>query len=880
MAEESIDSSVTPEKSELDGRIISRNAGSSGSLNDGHSTHARRSRALSGSYHAGDGLTRHSTVKSDSANGSQNVVPHYLRASTGSCHDFCKYGRKHSFENEARKPLRKRITKPFPNELNTVRMIVSDEWKKEKIVNHKPPADGQNLPSDQKPSPSTKSCSPDPMTSSDKGKVVKQKSSTSTKNHSSALKPSTYIKSFSQKPKTCSDVKTYSAGENASPVRKTLLRKNKPSSSEKFPSPGPPEIIKSVVFPSKRVEVPAESASSTDNKMSRPVKKTTYPSKQHLAPVKSKAVMVESPSCSDNSDGIRGKGRRNSDAKTFRDITTSKASAKKFLAPPAATQATKNSPSKTASARSRKAGNLKLMTPVEDWNRIRKVKTEPSDEKMSEKTLHVIEKFPVKERNRIHKAKTKPFDNEKASEKTLLASERETQNSVPQSTPHDHADSSLPSTSSAESLCHEKSSSLPGHEQDNKETEGSVGEADKLISDSNESLVKQTSVGEADKLISDSGESLETGNLVKENHAKTLRKTRVVVSENKYSSPVKLKFRSGKVVDLQSDNNGPRRLRFRRARVLKAEDGKADMRGRIFKKTGVKDDANGVSSQKVIFLKHQGVQRKRDAKGLLNNVSEEKASKLVESWKSKFPVKDRKRIRKVKTNPSDHEKVSEKTLHAIENETQNSVVQSVPDGHAVPSLSSTSSGESQCHEKAGHGQDNEETEESVGEAGELTSENDESLETGKSVKENQTKTLIKSRVVGSENKYSSPVKLKFRSGKVVDLQSDNNGPRRLRFRRARVLGAEDGNDLRGRTFKKSGVSASGVQVSSGKVVLKHQDVQGKRDAQGLLNNVIEETASKLVESRKSKVKALVGAFETVISLQESKPSSQTVTCIQ
>ncbi|KAL0450495.1 UNVERIFIED_CONTAM: hypothetical protein Slati_1605900 [Sesamum latifolium] len=774
-------------------------------------------------------LTRHSTVKSDSANGSQNVVPHYLRASTGSCHDFCKYGRKHLFENEARKPLRKRITKPFPNELNPVRMIVSDEWKKGKVVNHKPPADGQKLPPDQKPSPSTKSCSPDPKTSSDKGKVVKQKSSTSTKNHSPDLKPSPDIKSFSQKPKTSSDVKTYSAGENASPVRKTLLPKNKPSSSKKFSSPDPPEIIKSVVFPSKRVEVPAESASPTDYKMSRPEKKTTYPSKQHLAPVKSKAVMVESLSCSDNSDGIRGKGRRNSDAKTFRDITASKASAKKILAPPAATQPPRNSPIKTASARSRKAGNLKLMTPAEDWNRIRKVKTKPSDnEKISEKTLHAIEKFPVKEQNRIRKAKIKPFDSGKASEKTLLANEKETQNetqsSVPQSIAHDHADSSLPSTSSAESLCHEKSSSLPGHEQDNKETKDSVGEADKLISDSNESLVKQTSFGEADKLISDSGESLETGNPVKENHTQTLRKTGVVVSENKYSSPVKLKFRSGKVVDLQSDNNGPRRLRFRRARVLRAEDGKADFRGRIFKKTGVKDDAHGVSSQKVIFLKHQGVQGKRDAKGLLNKVSEETASKLVESWKSKFPVKDRKRIRKVKTKPSDNEKVSEKTLHAIENKTQNIVVQSIPHDHAVPSLPPTSSGESLCHEKPGHGQDNEETEESVGEAGELTSDNDESLETGKPVKENQTKTLIKSRVVVSENKHSSPVKLKFRSGRWWIF--------------SRIIMAPGDSDL-------------GGQESSGPKT-------GKRDAQGLLNNVIEETASKLVESRKSKFEAILG----------------------
>lgn len=67
------------------------------------------------------------------------------------------------------------------------------------------------------------------------------------------------------------------------------------------------------------------------------------------------------------------------------------------------------------------------------------------------------------------------------------------------------------------------------------------------------------------------------------------------------------------------------------------------------------------------------------------------------------------------------------------------------------------------------------------------------------------------------------------------------------------------------------------QPNSEKVVLRHQDVQGKKDSQLLFNNVIEQTASKLVESRKSKVKALVGAFETVISLQETKPSANVVT---
>ncbi|KAF5202431.1 Plant calmodulin-binding protein-like protein [Thalictrum thalictroides] len=120
-------------------------------------------------------------------------------------------------------------------------------------------------------------------------------------------------------------------------------------------------------------------------------------------------------------------------------------------------------------------------------------------------------------------------------------------------------------------------------------------------------------------------------------------------------------------------------------------------------------------------------------------------------------------------------------------------------------------------------------------------------------------------------------KLKFRRGKVVDLQSENNTPRRLKFRKRRVLGDDrKGNgEATRRNFIEREINDGddSAEPESGKVVLRHQDVNGRKDAQGLFNNVIEETASKLAETRKSKVKALVGAFETVISLQESKPSA-------
>ncbi|XP_059275282.1 uncharacterized protein LOC132029900 [Lycium ferocissimum] len=62
--------------------------------------------------------------------------------------------------------------------------------------------------------------------------------------------------------------------------------------------------------------------------------------------------------------------------------------------------------------------------------------------------------------------------------------------------------------------------------------------------------------------------------------------------------------------------------------------------------------------------------------------------------------------------------------------------------------------------------------------------------------------------------------------------------------------------------------AKNMNVASSK--FQHQVVQGKNNESVVSNNVIEETASKLREQRKNKVRALAGAFETVISLQEHK----------
>ncbi|KAL2329906.1 hypothetical protein Fmac_017487 [Flemingia macrophylla] len=107
----------------------------------------------------------------------------------------------------------------------------------------------------------------------------------------------------------------------------------------------------------------------------------------------------------------------------------------------------------------------------------------------------------------------------------------------------------------------------------------------------------------------------------------------------------------------------------------------------------------------------------------------------------------------------------------------------------------------------------------------------------------------KDEIVCSEDKDCQKLKGEFAEFQIerVDLKS-------LKFQSGKVL--ED--------------NVTAAITDPEKVVLRHQDGQVKKDRQRLYNYVIEETASKLVEIQKSKVKALVGAFETVISLEEKK----------
>lgn len=134
----------------------------------------------------------------------------------------------------------------------------------------------------------------------------------------------------------------------------------------------------------------------------------------------------------------------------------------------------------------------------------------------------------------------------------------------------------------------------------------------------------------------------------------------------------------------------------------------------------------------------------------------------------------------------------------------------------------------------------------------------------------------------SEDKNCQPQILPFRRGKLVEPGLENGPPRRLRFRRPRLLGEYQigKGDAARKSFRRKDIDSLEFKsnIKSEKIILKHRHVEKRENARSLFNNVIEETASKLAETRKSKVKALVGAFETVISLQDTKPKATVTAC--
>ncbi|KAK7271868.1 hypothetical protein RJT34_28116 [Clitoria ternatea] len=265
------------------------------------------------------------------------------------------------------------------------------------------------------------------------------------------------------------------------------------------------------------------------------------------------------------------------------------------------------------------------------------------------------------------------------------------------------------------------------------------------------------------------------------------------------------------------------------------------------------------------------------------NSRKHKSLKIVSSLKNQQNAK-KAEPKDHKNNEVEHEEhnneVEEKTLYVIKMDSENKMLQynqkaSYDDESYVLKLSPMSS-VSSVSQSLSH-EDQEETEYAASEieqdsfSGNLEAEFMENDRTLKVVKKDKPE---KDQLVCSEDKDNQMIKLKFKGGKVVANHIVVRTPRRLEFQKAKMLGNKKG-DTQKKSFKIRYRACANYDAANGpeKVVLRRQNIHKQKDAQILLNNVIEETASKLVETEKSKVKALVGAFETAISLQEKNPSA-------
>ncbi|XP_047323396.1 histone-lysine N-methyltransferase set-26-like [Impatiens glandulifera] len=249
-----------------------------------------------------------------------------------------------------------------------------------------------------------------------------------------------------------------------------------------------------------------------------------------------------------------------------------------------------------------------------------------------------------------------------------------------------------------------------------------------------------------------------------------------------------------------------------------------------------------------------------------NENSQQKMDQIVESEK----------------NPAVESNENGYMIHEEESNNENSQqkMDQIAESEEKPSVESNENGDTMEVEELSEDEDDDETEEDEYEYEYENSINSQSSseEEGEEVEKEETFNGGKrpKKIAVDNNGSEDGVKLKFRRGRVVDIEAGKDSPRRLKFRRGRVENPAEGrSSVKIRNFRKRTTTTvtNNEDLDSEIIMLRHQDVEEKKDAQGLFNNVIEETASKLVEARKSKVKALVGAFETVISLQETTTSN-------
>ncbi|XP_061948236.1 uncharacterized protein LOC133671487 [Populus nigra] len=689
---------------------------------------------------------RNSMGKSSSSDTSKEILPHYLRASTGSCHDFCKYGRKHAFEEKARCSFPRRIIKKLPDDQSLAESQIEDYSTSVVKV---------------KSSPNSKS------PSANSPEIIKREVSTK-----SIVRQTPLFKEVLTKRMTPTGLLARSFDSQSSMLREALAKKE---SSAGLP------LAKSFdgQSPVSR-EVLAKKKSSAGLPLTKSFDGRSPVSREVLAKKKSSAGLPLTKS-------FDGQSPVSSEV-LFKKMTLTQEVS-------------------TKSADSQGSG------PSEVWMR-----------------------------------------------KKTSAVRRKENSKIKSSTKSDGGQGS-----GSSEIWMKKKTTAVGRKKDSEVN-------------SSPSISKQD--------LASSSEKPEVS------MKQVLSKAKEVKLSAKYASTLNPKSSSPDASRVfGARRNGDIKIK-RRTGTSKtvAKNLQASPRASFSPRRSVSGVARGLASPRASLsskpspIRIACLNEKKNRSLKLTPQTKEinaKQHKNKNSHKNANPVRPDSKLKE-----SNGDTIQEKTLYVIKVKADNKYVESdhnenVSVEASPPLLSSLKSPSlpksisSMSHSE----KDEEESEYTVTEAEDDTSseyDETECIEETETLEAEHRGRNRKSGMVLSEDKDGNPVKLRFRRGRVIDILSENNSPRRLKFRRGRVLG--DNQNLKAdgrRSFKRRGADGDVIDSKhdSGKFVLRHQDVHGKKDAQGLFNNVIEETASKLVETRKSKVKALVGAFETVISLQDGKPSA-------
>uniref|UniRef100_A0A5B6ZU46 Putative microtubule-associated protein futsch-like n=2 Tax=Davidia involucrata TaxID=16924 RepID=A0A5B6ZU46_DAVIN len=582
VVEETLDIPVTIEKIELEGGHIRRNLSRNLSIPNIEGGHIRRN------------LIRNLSIP----NSGLKVPSRYLRASVGSCHDFCKHGTQHVSETNARSPLAKRITAtPFEGQ-DLARTVNLVQRKKTSVTSPKPLPDSDLK--EEVPASTKKVVISSKQVSSPGGGIdVYAK-------HASNRKQ--------QEPSVISP-KPLSNSKSRIPNKLQIIKKEVPAST-----------VKEVSSPREGIMVSPKHASVGTR---RPLKTKSSPLSNpgHFSTRRFSEITVP------KGMGARKLSRRNSDINTSKEVEMRK---KNDLVPPTFSLSPKPSVKSVLSPKSGSYKNPKRVSHLKNQNTVKKDESEhPIAEIVPEKTLYVIETKPENftvdlTQNGSHTNHSSPSSEDKNLGYDEIG--MRTSQFPPSSDNKNltHTQNGIQSTrSSSSSSLSSENESLKCTQNGTHDTELSSSSLSLLSSSSSASESLQT---DESSPISESSENETESQIANQKVDLKTRPRRVggIRSEDKNCSPRKLNFRRGKLVDVQSENNSPRRLRFRQAKVRSENQiGIADTKRRLSLRRLVDGKSKGTEteSEKVV-LRHKAVEGRRDVQSLYNNVIGETASKL------------------------------------------------------------------------------------------------------------------------------------------------------------------------------------------------------------------------------------------------------------